>query len=108
MDIPSNFNSNGTQARSHPRDAKASFLVCLFHTPGSVRIRLQLESLPWASSLQGLKYHLHVFNTYMQTIGTLRHAFEATITEKEVAFMETLNAKTKVLRLKNELCQAQT
>jgi hypothetical protein len=44
----------------------------------------------------------------MQTIGTLRHAFEATITEKEVAFMETLNAKTKVLRLKNELCQAQT
>ncbi len=44
----------------------------------------------------------------MQTIGTLRHAFEATTTRKESAFKEALNANTKVMHLKNELHQAQT
>jgi hypothetical protein len=48
-----------------------------------------------------------VFSTYVQTIGTLQHTFEATITKKEVTFEEALNAKTKVMRLNNELCQAQ-
>jgi hypothetical protein len=48
MDTLTNFNSNGTQARSPPRDAEASFSVRLFHTPSSVGTRLQLEkeSLP--------------------------------------------------------------
>ncbi len=44
----------------------------------------------------------------MQTLGTLCHAFETTIIEKEVALEEALNVKTKVMRLKNELQQAQT
>jgi hypothetical protein len=78
MDTPLNFNASGTLARSPPKDAKASFLVCLFHAHGLVGIKPQLEreSLPWQSSLQGLKDHLHVYGTYVQTIGTLQHAFE--------------------------------
>jgi hypothetical protein len=108
MDTPPYFNFDGTHARSPPKDAKASFLVCLFHTLGSIWIRLQSKSLPWQFSLQGLINHLLVFGTYVQTIGTLQHAFEATTTEKEVALEEALNAKKKVLHLKNELHQAQT
>jgi len=69
---------------------------------------LQHEYLPWQSSFQGLKDCLCVFSTYVQTLGTLCHAFETTIIEKEVAFEEALNVKTKVMRLKNELRQAQT
>jgi hypothetical protein len=41
-------------------------------------------------------------------IGTLRHVFEATTTEKEVTFEEALNVKLEVMCLKNELCQTQT
>jgi hypothetical protein len=49
----------------------------------------------------------HVFGTNVQTIGTLQHTFEATTTKKEVTLEEALNAKIEVMRLKNELCQAQ-
>jgi hypothetical protein len=38
----------------------------------------------------------------------LRHAFEATTTENKATIKQALNAKVKVLHLKNELCQAQT
>jgi predicted GTPase len=38
----------------------------------------------------------------------LRQAFEVTITKKELAFEQTLNANTKVMHLNNELHQAQT
>jgi hypothetical protein len=44
----------------------------------------------------------------VQTIGTLWHNFETTITEREATFEEALNVKTEVMRLKNELQQAQT
>jgi len=40
-------------------------------------------------------------------ICTLRHAFEATTTEKEATLKEALNAKVEVMHLKNELRQAQ-
>jgi hypothetical protein len=46
------------------------------------------------------------FGTYVQTIGTLWHVFEATNTKKEIAFEDDFNAKVKVLRLKNKLHQA--
>jgi len=45
MDIPSNFNSDRTQVRSPLRDAKASFLVRLFHTPGLVGTRQDLHQI---------------------------------------------------------------
>jgi hypothetical protein len=47
MDIPPHFNSNGTHARSPPKDAEVSFLIRLFHTPGFVGTKLQSKSLPW-------------------------------------------------------------
>jgi hypothetical protein len=84
-------------------------LVLFFHTLGLVGTKPQLkkESLPWQSSLQGLEDHLCVFGTSVQTIGTLWHVFEATSTEKEVAFEDGFNAKVEVLCLKNKLHQAQ-
>jgi hypothetical protein len=56
--------------------------------------------------LQGLEEHLCVSSTYVQMMGTLWHAFEATNTEKEVVFKNVLHAKVKVLHLKNKLHQA--
>ncbi len=50
---------------------------------------------------------MHVSNKYVQAIRTLRHAFEATNTEKEATFKNVLNTKIEVMRLKNELHQAQ-
>jgi hypothetical protein len=38
----------------------------------------------------------------------LWHTFEAATIKKEVELEEALNVKTKVMRLKNELRQAQT
>jgi hypothetical protein len=58
--------------------------------------------------LQGLEDHLHASDTYVQVIGMLQHAFEATNTKKEVALKDALNAKVEVMCLKNELHQAQT
>ncbi len=60
MDISPNFNSDGTQARSTPIDAKAPFLICLFHTPNSIGTKPQpeRESLHWQSFLQGLEDNL--------------------------------------------------
>jgi hypothetical protein len=37
-------------------------------------------------------------------ISMLRHVFEVTNIEKEVTLEDVLNAKAKVLHLKNELC----
>jgi len=48
-----------------------------------------------------------VFGIYVQTIGTLQHTFEASITKKEATFEEAFNLKIGVMRLNNELCQAQ-
>jgi len=48
-----------------------------------------------------------VFGIYVQTIGTLQHTFEASITKKEATFEEAFNLKTGVMHLNNELCQAQ-
>jgi hypothetical protein len=49
-----------------------------------------------------------VFDTYVQIIWTLQHTFEAANIEKEATLKDVFNAKAEVLRLKNELCQAQT
>ncbi len=102
-----NLNQKGNLFLSSPL---SSFLVHLFHTRSSVETKLQLErkSLPQQSSLQGLEEHLCVFSTYVQTMGTLWHAFEAANIEKKVAFEDVLHAKVEVLCLKNELHQAQT
>jgi hypothetical protein len=43
----------------------------------------------------------------VQIIRTLRHAFEATNTEKDATFENVLNTKIEVMHLKNELRQAQ-
>jgi hypothetical protein len=43
----------------------------------------------------------------VQVIRTLWDAFEVTNTEKEATFENVLNAKIEVMRLKNELRQAQ-
>jgi hypothetical protein len=44
MDTPLDFNFGGTRARSPPKDAMASFLVCLFHTFGLVGTKPQSEN----------------------------------------------------------------
>lgn len=48
MDTALDFNFGGAQARSLPRDAKASFSVHLFHTPslGGIIPQLEREFLP--------------------------------------------------------------
>jgi len=51
---------------------------------------------------------LRVYGTYVHTIITLWHAFEVVTTKKEATFEEALNAKNKVLHLKNGLRHVQT
>jgi hypothetical protein len=55
--------------------------------------------------MQGLEDHLCIFSTYVQMINTLRHDFEATNIEKEIALINTFNDKVETLCLQNELCQ---
>lgn len=94
--------------RSPPRDAKVSFLIRLFNTLALVGTRppLEWESLPWQSFLEGSEHHLRISSTHVQIISTLKHAFELTSIEKDVALEDAFNAKVESLHLQNELRQA--